>query len=59
MDAVGADHVRRRDRAAVLERRLGVPGTGGDRDAALVQRDGVGLARAHGAGEEAVQIGAM
>src|SRR5262245_37095066 len=59
MDAVGADHVGRHGGAAVLERRLGVPWMGGDRDAALVQRDGVGLSRAHRAGEKAVQIGAM
>ena len=46
MNAVGADHIRRPDDAAVLERRFGVSGVGGDRDAALVQRDRVGLQRA-------------
>ena len=59
MNAVGADHIRRPDGAAVLERRFGVSGVGGDRDAALVQRDGVGLQRTDGAGEDAMQIAAV
>jgi hypothetical protein len=59
MDAVGADHIRRLDDAAVIERRFGVSGVGDDRDASLVQRDGVGLERANRVGEEAMQIGAV
>jgi hypothetical protein len=59
MDAVGADQVGRLDGAAVRERRFGVPGVGGDRDASLVQRDGVGLERAHRVGEEPMQIAAV
>ena len=59
MNTVGADHIRRLDDAAVIERRFGVSGVGDDRDASLVQRDGVGLERANRVGEEAMQIGAV
>ena len=59
MDAIGADHVGRYDGTAALERRFRVSGVGGDRDASLVQRDGVGLERANRIREEAVQIGAV
>ena len=59
MNAIGADHIRRLDGAAVLERRFGVSGVGGDRDAALAQRDSVGLQRANGASKDAMQIAAV
>ena len=59
MNAIGADHIRRLDDAAVLERRFGVSGVRGDRDAPLAQRDGVGLQRADRVGKDAMQIAAV
>src|SRR5262249_9031066 len=59
MNTIGADQIRRLDGAAVLEHRFDVSAVGDDRDASLVQPDGVGLERANRVGEEAVQIGAV
>src|SRR5262249_26452026 len=59
MDAIGTDHVRCFDLAVVREARFGMFGMGGDRHAALVQRDGAALEGANRVGEEPVQIGAV
>src|SRR5262249_48328828 len=59
MDAVGADHVSRADGSTVRERRVDMSRLRGDRDASLVQDNGVPLARANRAGEQVMQIGAM
>ena len=56
MDAIGADHIGRLDNAAVLECRVGVSVMRADRNALLVEGDGVGLQRSHRIGEQAVQI---
>src|SRR5262249_26483548 len=59
VDAVGADHIGGLDGGAVLERRLGMSGVGGDRDASLAQDDGVALQGADRIGEQAMQIAAV
>jgi hypothetical protein len=59
MDAIGADHIGRACSAAVLERCFGVSCMGGDRDASLVQHDGIAFERANRVGQKAMQIRAV
>ena len=54
LEWIGADQVDGPHATAILERRFGVSGVGGDRDASPVQRNRVGLERADRVGQDAM-----